>query len=142
MEKKRKRGWERRRRASSSHTGTNAETFEKPILRSDLNRARGGCSEPSSEVFVLWNVRQSSGALWSWQYYPCAPSHRCTMAQQELQIQHRAATPSPAASDPFRAVHKWTRQILPKLYSGEKLGLADQNRSVHSTCCLLSKFLC
>lgn len=88
MEKKKEeRGWVRRRRASSSHGGTYAETFEKAILTSKLNRARGGCSEPSSEeVFVLWKVTQSSGALWSWQYYPRAPSHTCTLAEQKLHI--------------------------------------------------------
>lgn len=65
--KKKRRGW-KRRRARSSHIGTNAETFAKPILTSNLNRARGGCLEPNSEeAFALWNVRQSPGALWSWQ---------------------------------------------------------------------------
>lgn len=84
--KKEERGWERRR-ARSSHIGTNAETFAKPILTSNLNRARGGCLEPNSEeAFVLWNMRQSPGALWSSQLYSCAPSHTCTLAEQELQI--------------------------------------------------------
>lgn len=56
------------------------------------------CLGPNSEKpYVLWNVRRNPlKHYWSWQYYSCAPSHTCTLAEQELQIQHTAATPSPA----------------------------------------------
>lgn len=132
--KRQARGWERGTRASNSNVGTSARTSAKALREPILAKIRSAMPNRSlgpdaEKVFVLQSMRNNPlNPYWSWRYYSCAPSHTCPLAEQELQIQHTAARPSPAASNPSLAVYKWTHKIFPTSHSEKILRVADKNR--------------